>query len=60
MTVLDLCQGFKLTSVNSQKDLMGLIVKLSRSSQRQACALVGGGGVGGVIVFAGGDFLWKG
>lgn len=59
MTVLDLCQGFKLTSVNSQKDLMGLIVKLSRSSQRQACALVGGG-VGGVIVFACGDFLWKG
>lgn len=43
MTVLDLCQGFKLTSVNSQKDLMGLIVKLSRSSQRQACALEGGG-----------------
>lgn len=59
MTVLDVCQCFKLTSVNSQKDLMGLIVKLSRGSQREACARVGGG-VGGVIVFSGGDSHWKG
>lgn len=56
MTILDVCQCFKLTSVNSQKDLMGLIVKLCQG--RQLRALCTGGG--SVIVFAGGDSLWKG
>lgn len=56
MTILDVCQCFKLTSINSQKDLMSLIVKLSWGSQWEACARVGGN----VIVFAGGDSLWKG
>lgn len=46
MTILDVCQYFKLTSVNSQKDLMGLIVKLSRGSQWEACARVGAVGGG--------------
>lgn len=39
MTILDVCQCFKLTSFNSQKDLMGLIVKLSRGRQREDCVL---------------------
>lgn len=43
MTVLDVCQSFKLTSINSHKDLMGLIVKLCRRSEREACAAFGGG-----------------
>lgn len=46
MTILDVCQCYKLTSFNSQKDLMGLIVKPSRGGRWEACARVevGGGG----------------
>lgn len=53
MNILDVCERFKLTSINSQTDLIGLIVKLSRSQRESVCAA---GGVGG----GGGDSLWKG
>lgn len=59
MTILDVCQCFKLTSFNSQKDLMGLICQAElRQTARGLCARVGG--VGDVIVLAGGDSLWMG
>lgn len=43
MTVLDVCQSFKLTRINSHKDLMGLIVKLRGHSHGGLC-VVGEGG----------------
>lgn len=53
MTILDVCQCFKLTSFNSQKDLMGLIVKPeSRRSVRVLCSGRGGGGGGGRTCFS--------
>lgn len=60
MTILDVCQCFKLTSFNSQKDLMGLIVKLRSWVEAVGVRLVLGWGLGSVIVLAGGDSLWKG
>lgn len=60
MTTLDVCQCFKLTSFNSYKDLMGLIVIPSPGRQREARVGWGGGVDGGVIVLAGGDSPWKG